>query len=365
MEAAMKRFSLFLLYILSTTTFAETFTYVVPAGASGGNAKWAQHFTKQWDKKLNKHGHSIVIRYVPGQHGRKGFAKWATEMSDKDNVVMQTQGLINYLTTKRGWKGFNPEDVEYIGGQLQGTFVFKKTDVTPGIDNVAIHIDGGAEVIVDAMGSSMMMCGNQSVDYIIACANRDTRWVRGFKGSGQRRQAYLNNQIQVTRDGFPQSNKSYKKELKSGKSEIWYSHGSVDMFGNIHPDANSVSTWFNDKFKERWGEAPKGRYFDAYQHLIKMRSGIGKVVFTKKNNKHYNILLKTMNDVIKDKKAMKKLTKKLGVYEWHTGQVTDAIVKSILSSLNRSVYKDIVKIRRSFGEKTDFREELVGRENWN
>lgn len=345
--------------VLTTASLAETFTYIVPAGVDGGNAKWAQQFTKQWNKQLKKHGHEVVLRYVPGQRGRKGLAKWASEMSNDDTVVVQTQGLINYLTTKKGWKGFDPRELDVIGGQLQGTFVFKKTDVEPGVDNVAIHLDGGAEVIVDAMASSMMMCGSLSAAAIVACSNHDTRWVRGFKKSGSRRQAYLNNQIQVSRDGFAQMRKTYKKELKSGETEVWYSHGVSDFSGNMNEDLNHPSSFFNKVYREKFGEEPSGRYYDAYKQIIKMRSGLGKMVFTKKDNPYYDVLSSTFKDTYKDKKSRKKLDKKLGKYEWHNGSDSNNLMNSMWSTIDSQVLKDIVKIRRSFGEKTDYKKGLV------
>lgn len=350
-----------LIFLIFTTSavMAETFTYIVPAGIDGGNAKWAQQFTKQWNKQLKKHGHEVVLRYVKGQRGRKGLSKWASEMSDDNTVVVQTQGLINYLTTKKGWKGFDPRDVDVIGGQLQGVFVFKKTDVEPGVDNVAIHLDGGAEVIVDAMSNSMMMCGKMSIDAVIACSNHNTRWVRGFGKGGQRRQAYLNNQLQVSRDGFSQMRKTYRKELKSGETEIWYSQGVTDFSGNMNEDPNHPSSFFNKVYREKFGEEPSGRYYDAYKQIIKMRSGLGKVVFTKKDNPYYDVLSSTFKDTYKDKKSKKKLDKKLGKYEWHNGSDSNNLMKSMWSTIDSQVLKDIVKIRRSFGEKTDYKKNLV------
>jgi len=345
--------------VLTTASLAETFTYIVPAGVDGGNAKWAQQFTKQWNKQLKKHGHEVVLRYVKGQRGRKGLSKWASEMSDDNTVVVQTQGLINYLTTKKGWKGFDPRDVDVIGGQLQGTFVFKKTSANPGLYSTAIHIDGGAEVIVDAMASSMMMCGNMTTDSIIACSNHNTRWVRGFKKGGERRQAYLNNQIQVSRDGFSHMRKTYRKELKSGETEVWYSHGVTDFNGDMKEDPNHPSSFFNKVFREKFGEEPSGRYYDAYKQIIKMRSGLGKTVFTKKDNPYYDVLSSTFKDTYKDKKSKKKLDKKLGKYEWHNGSDSNNLMKSMWEGIRSGTLYSIVKIRKSFGEKTDYKKNLV------
>lgn len=345
--------------LLTTASLAETFTYIVPSGVDGGNAKWAQQFTKQWNKQLKKHGHEVVLRYISPQRGKKAFSTYASELSDDDTVVVQTQGLINYLTQSRGWKGFDPRNVDVIGGQLQGTFVFKKTDVEPGVDNVAIHLDGGSEVLVDAMSSAMMMCGHMNISSIEACSNHNTRWIRGFKKSGQRRQAYLNNQIQVSRDGFAQMLKTYKKELKSGETEVWYSHGVTDFSGDMNEDPNMPKTFFNKVYREKFGVEPSGRYYEAYKQIIKMRSGIGKVVFTKNNNPYYDVLSSTFKDTYKDKKSRKKLDKKLGKYEWHVGSDSNNLMNSMWSGINTQVLKDIVKIRRSFGERTDFREDLL------
>ena len=39
----------------TTTAHSENFNYIVPAPVDGGNAKWAQQVTKQWNKFLKKY----------------------------------------------------------------------------------------------------------------------------------------------------------------------------------------------------------------------------------------------------------------------------------------------------------------------
>ncbi len=347
------------LLIGSTSIWAETFVYIVPSGVDGGNAKWAQQFVAQWNKKLQSQGHDMVLRYIPGKKGKKGFLEWHKKYKDKDTVVVQSNGFINYLTTN-GWNDFSPLDIATIGGQIQGTFVFKKTDITPGTDDAIMHIDGGAEVILDAMAVKMLACG-PSLECTVPI-----RFVKGFKDSGERRKAFIDGMINISRDGFSHKNKTYKQEIKDGITEIWFSQGIVDTETNkIIPDPNHTESWFIDAYVAKWGEKPKGLYFEGYKQVLKMRSALGKTVFTKKDNIHYDLLVSTFNEVLADEDAMKKLTKKLGNYPWHTGETSQKLVDKIwkfcctIDGYDEHLYQKLVNFRREFGENTEMNEAIL------
>ena len=345
------------LLFLITSAKAEKFTYIVPASTSGGMAKWAITFVKEWSKEMSKEGHSIVLRYIKAQKGKKGFTTWYKDHSDDNTVIIQTKGYINYLMTG-GWKGFDPRiHGQTLGGQLQGTFVFKKTDVEPGKDNVAIIFSNNT--FVDAMGHMLMMCGNKTIEETVKCGKTNTRWVSGFKGMGEARQAFLVNQLQVMRDGFSHARKTYKKQIKSSVAQIWYSHGTVSPQGDLIPDPNvSDKLFFANKFKAKYGEPATGEFYDVYAFLLKLRAAIGKTIFTKKDNPHYDMLVRTMQSTIQNKKSKKKLDKKLGIYPWHFGDDSQVIVSSVWGKLDKKVYDDMFTVLRSFNEKMKKRSDL-------
>jgi hypothetical protein len=353
MEKMRKIATLVAALALSTAVIAETFTYIVPAGVEGGNAKWAQKFTQAWNKKLKNYGHDIVLRYIPGQSGRKGFSEWQTKYSNDDTYLIQTSGMIKYMVSDKGWKGYKPSNSRVLGGQMQGTFQFVKTGITPGIDPVNGHIDGGSEVILDAMAITMMACGPT-----LTCAN-PINFVKGFKSSGERRKAYLNDEIQLSRDGFAHMKKTYKKELATGATKVWYSHGTM-INGQIKANPDSPTTFFPDVYKAKWGVEPSGDYYEAYLQTLKMRNGLGKMVLTKKGNKYYGDLVNSFNDTVSDKKLRKKLNKKLGNGKFLYGDKAQDHWNSIWASLTEDTYRSIVKFRKGFGENAVFRPEIVG-----
>jgi hypothetical protein len=342
---------------LSNAVFAETFTYIVPAGIDGGNGKWAQKFTKEWNKHLKPYGHDIVLRYIPGTSGAKGFAEWQTKYSNDDTVLIQSTGMLKYITTNKGWKGYKPTNHTTVGGQIQSTYQFIKTNVTPGVDSVNGHIDGGSEVILDAMAANMMACGPTLV-----CKN-PINWVSGFKSSGERRKAFLNNELQLSRDGFAHMKKTYKKELKSKETKVWYTHGMTGPSGTIVADSNMPHLFFPKVYKETWGVAPSGDYYEAYKQTLRIRNGLGKMIYTKKDNAYYDVLVKSFNDTVTNGKTLKVLNKKLGTGKFLSGTIAVDHVNSIWGTLTADTYRSMIEYRKGFGENSIFIPEIVGLTN--
>ena len=113
------------LIVMSVTAHAETFTYIVPAGPEGGNAKWAQRVVKEWNIFLKAEGHKVVIRYMPGDP-KKTFAEFNNNFAKNGKTMIQSRGMIKYITSGNGWGGFDPKAFATIIAQNQGTFVFAK-----------------------------------------------------------------------------------------------------------------------------------------------------------------------------------------------------------------------------------------------
>ena len=353
----MKRFIMaaFIMAAFTTAAYAENFTYIVPAAVDGGTAKWAQQVTKQWNKFLKNYGHTVSLRYIKQQKGKKGATEFATTYLDDPTVLLQFNNVISWVTTSNGWKGFDPRKYTLIGGQVQGTFVFAKTKLP---DVPAIHIGGGAETIVDAMAAVMMLCGPMDLVEILQCQKESLRYIKGWRSGGQRRKAYLSGDIQISRDGFSHMKKTYKDELKSGKSKVWFSHGMVDKELGITKDPNSPNTFFDQVYYKKWNQQPTGDYFDVYRKTIMLRSGLSKYLMVHVNNPHYEDLVNSFKDMLKDKGAKKSLNKKLGNYPWMVGTVIEDVHMRIWDSLDKINLKNMETIRRSFGENSNINPKL-------
>ena len=89
------------LLFLITSVYAESFTYLIPGKPAGGMAKWATIFAKEWSKELEKEGHSIILRHITGQRGRKGFVTWYKKHSKYNTVIVQTNGYNTFLMSKK------------------------------------------------------------------------------------------------------------------------------------------------------------------------------------------------------------------------------------------------------------------------
>ena len=78
---------------------------------------------------------------------------------------------------------------------------------------------------------------SEDFDKLVECSKTNVRQIKGWKGSGDRRKAFLNGEIDVSRDGFSHMKKTYKGGIKSGKTKVWFSHG-VSVDGKIVKDPN-------------------------------------------------------------------------------------------------------------------------------
>ena len=336
---------------MSFTAYAETFTYIVPAKPEGGNAKWAQRVVKEWNKYLGNDGHKVVIRYMPGDP-KKVYSKYNQELSKDGKTMIQSRGMIKYITSGDGWGGFNPKDYATIIAQNQGTFVFAKKDI-PEIP--AIHIGGGSETIVDAMAIVQMLCGPMDFEKLVECSKTSVRQVKGWKGSGDRRKAFLNGEIDISRDGFSHMKKTYKDGIKSGQTQVWFSHG-VSINGEIKPDPSMPEKWFNTVYEKKWGQAPSGRYYDAYALILKTRSGLGKTVFIPKDSPHADMLVKSFTSLLKNKASKKHFDKKLGKYPWALGKDANDSKLAIFGAINsKELLNDVKTTREVFGEKVNIK----------
>jgi len=266
--------------------------------------------------------------------------------------MIQSRGMIKYITSGDGWGGFDPKAFATMVAHNQGTFVFSKKDI-PAIP--AIHIGGGSETIVDAMSIAMMLCGPMDFDKLVECSKSNMRQVKGWKGSGDRRKAFLNGEIDVSRDGFSHMKKTYKDGIKSGKTKVWFSHG-VSVDGKIAKDPNMPEAWFNTAYEKKWGEAPSGRYYDAYALILKTRSGLGKTIFLSKDSPHMDALVSSFTMMLNNKTSKKHLDKKLGKYPWALGEDANNSKLAIFDAIDsKELLNDVKTSREVFGEKVNIK----------
>jgi hypothetical protein len=343
------------LMTFTTTAHSENFNYIVGASVDGGQAKWAQQLTKQWNKFLKNYGHTVSLRYIKQQQGKKALTEFATTYKNDHTVILQPKGITAWVTTSGGWKGYDPKNNVPIAGQLNGTFVFAKTKLP---DIPATHVGGGAETILDVMAMVVMICGPMELSETLQCQKEKLRLVYGWKGSGQRRKAYLSNDIQITRDGFAHMRKTYKDELKSGKTKVWFSHGIVDGKLGMIADPNSPHTFFDKVYYKKWNKLPSGDYFNVYRQTAMFRSAFGKHIIVHANNPHYLDLVNSFKEMLGDKGARKVLDKKLGVYPWTIGKSTEEVHDRVWKSLDKKSLKNMEIIRRTFKENTNINPKL-------
>ena len=316
--------------MMATSAVAETFELQFPNGpGKGGTAFWGDTVMKELNAKLEKYGHNIIPRYLPGQRGKKSLKDYGGSYMERPKTLMIAHG--------GNGEGFLIEDVGGFDYRNYDPVVVMNTNIWVSInegvdfknDVVKFPATGGTGFAADIIAVGMMACGpelNATVETFLSCTSERLRFIPGFNSGGERRQAFRKGQLDSTRDTPQSSMMAYGEQYASGQSRVWFAHGIVDGKGSVYGDPNAPegARSFNEVYKAEWGVEPSGPVYDAYRAFQGYRDGFQKTIWIAPNSPYKADINAAVAEMLADPEAMARLDKKLGAFPWLAGEEVKA-----------------------------------------
>jgi len=328
------------------------YTLIVPQAPGKGTSVWGGIIAKNLSKFLDE---PVVIRHIPGARDIPGFNKFHNDLRTDDKTIMVAHGGngVSYLLDKVDYNYF---DYELIGSMNNDIVLGKHRGSDPKSGNWKIA--GGSGFEPDGAAVAMLLCGPQgsgTVAEYLACWRKRASWINGVSG-GEKRLGFVNKEFDVARES-PAAWLKFYKDLNS--NELWFTHGILDLENKVQmADPNFPGTQFEDKYKELWGEYPKGDLYNAYKLTRNWRDAIQKSLWVNKGNPNTEKLRTALAKMIADPESSAEIKKLAGDYPWITdGPALLAILKSLITE---KALKDAVKWNQeAYGFPSVFKPELL------
>ena len=334
--------------MMATSAVAETLTLQFPNGpGKGGTAFWGDNVMKELNAKLEKYGHNIVPRYLPGQRGKKSLKDWAGSYMDRPNTLMIAHGGNGEGFLLEDVGGFDYRNYDPVVVMNTNIWVSINSDVDWRNDVVKFPATGGTGFAADIVSVGLMICGpeaNASVETFLECTNERLRFIPGFNSGGEKRQAFRRGQLDATRDTPQTSLMGYAKEYESGQSRVWFAHGIVDGKGSVYGDPNAPkgAQSFPEVYEAECGVAPSGPVYEAYVTFQGYRDGFQKTIWIAPNSPLKDDVNAAVAEMIADPEAMARLDKKLGAFPWLSGDEVVAHSDYLFSLITRENLETLV-----------------------
>lgn len=321
----------------SSMAFAD-YTFVVPQKPGGGTTVWTEIVAKELEPFL---GEKINIKTIPGARDIPGFNEFHNTLRFDDKTVMVSHGG-NGVSFLQEEVDYDYRDYDSIGLMNLNIIAGKNRaiDFTHG----GIRFAAGSGMVPEAMAFTMLTCGPRiSVNAYIACFNENVTWVKGMS-TAERRLAFKRGELNGTRENPA----AYKKHVESDeKAEVWFHHGILQADGSHADDPNYPGYQFEKLYEKRWGEKPKGDFYNAYKLVKSFRDGMQKALWVNKGNPNKQKLIDALIAMSKDPKAVANIQKKVGKYEWKIGAEGDAQRDTLMTFITMEALGALVHFNRT------------------
>lgn len=333
------------------------YTMIVPQKPGGGTSVWASIVAKHLEKHL---GERIVIVHQPGARDIPGFNKFHNSLREDSKTIMVSHGgnAESFLTEE---VDYDYREYEPIGGQNLTIVTAKRQDFDPDSDRVVFPTGSGLDP--DMMGFTLLICGElPDMEAYLDCFNERTVYVPGM-GSGDRRLAFVRGETNTTRESAAAFIKHVQPLVESGKAELWFSHGILDLdTGKIRLDPNYAPEVGNLEvvYKARWGKNPTGPLWDAYVLVKQYRDVLQKALWMDRDSPNAEKVKQALVAMINDPVAKAELEKQAGKYEWMVGNELAQAVDILADMTDASTLRNLVWWKKNaFGTNAMYKPEIV------
>ena len=334
-----------------TSTASADYTFVVPQKPGGGTTVWTEIVAKELAPFL---GEKIIIKTIPGARDIPGFNKFHNDLQKDDKTVMVSHGG-NGVAFLQENVDYNYADYTSIGLMNLNIISGIHKDYKSG-DKISFA--AGSGMVPEAFAMTMLLCGpDLSMDQYAECFKKNVIWVSGMSG-GERRLAFKRGELNGTRENPA----AYKKHVAPNpNAKVWFTHGILDANTASHmDDPNYPNMQFEILFKNKYGVAPSGEFYDAYKLVKSFRDGMQKAIWVRKDNPNAQKLQDALTKMSKDATAIANIQKKVGKYEWKIGVDGNRQRDVLMTFITKDALRNLVKFNtEALGLKSVYKENLI------
>ena len=336
-----------------TSTASADYTFVVPQKPGGGTTVWTEIVAKELAPFL---GEKIIIKTIPGARDIPGFNKFHNDLQKDDKTVMVSHGG-NGVSFLQENVDYNYADYTSIGLMNLNIIAGIRKDYKSG-DKISFA--AGSGMVPEAFAMTMLLCGpDLSMDQYVECFKKNVIWVSGMSG-GERRLAFKRGELNGTRENPA----AYKKHVAPNpNAEVWFTHGILDANSASHmDDPNYPNMQFEILFKNKYGVAPSGEFYDAYKLVKSFRDGMQKAIWVRKDNPNAQKLQDALTSMSKDATAIANIQKKVGKYEWKIGVDGNRQRDVLMTFITKDALRNLVKFNtEALGLKSVYKKNLIAK----
>ena len=336
-----------------TSTASADYTFVVPQKPGGGTTVWTEIVAKELAPFL---GEKIIIKTIPGARDIPGFNKFHNDLQKDDKTVMVSHGG-NGVSFLQENVDYNYADYTSIGLMNLNIIAGIRKDYKSG-DKISFA--AGSGMVPEAFAMTMLLCGpDLSMDQYVECFKKNVIWVAGMSG-GERRLAFKRGELNGTRENPA----AYKKHVAPNpNAKVWFTHGILDANSASHmDDPNYPNMQFEILFKNKYGVAPSGEFYDAYKLVKSFRDGMQKAIWVRKDNPNAQKLQDALTAMSKDATAIANIQKKVGKYEWKIGVDGNRQRDVLMTFITKDALRNLVKFNtEALGLKSVYKENLIAK----
>ena len=302
----------------------------------------------------NFYSKKIIIKTIPGARDIPGFNKFHNDLQKDDKTVMVSHGG-NGVSFLQENVDYNYADYTSIGLMNLNIIAGIRKDYKSG-DKISFA--AGSGMVPEAFAMTMLSCGpDLSVDQYIECFDKNVTWVSGMSG-GERRLAFKRGELNGTRENPA----AYKKHVASNPdAKVWFTHGILDANSASHmDDPNYPNMQFEILFKNKYGVAPSGEFYNAYKLVKSFRDGMQKALWVRKDNPNAKKLQDALTAMSKDATAIANIQRKVGKYEWKIGVDGNRQRDVLMTFITKDALRNLVKFNtEALGLKSVYKENLI------
>ena len=334
-----------------TSTASADYIFVVPQKPGGGTTVWTEIVAKELAPFL---GEKIIIKTIPGARDIPGFNKFHNDLQKNDKTVMVSHGG-NGVSFLQENVDYNYADYTSVGLMNLNIIAGIRKDYKLG-DKISFA--AGSGMVPEAFAMTMLSCGpDLSMNQYIECFDKNVTWVSGMSG-GERRLAFKRGELNGTRENPA----AYKKHVESNPdAKVWFTHGILDANSASHvDDPNYPNMQFEILFKNKYGVAPSGEFYNAYKLVKSFRDGMQKALWVRKDNPNAKKLQDALTAMSKDATAIANIQKKVGNYEWKIGVDGNRQRDVLMTFITKDALRNLVKFNtEALGLKSVYKENLI------